>query len=380
MTQVRILHIADVHLGGSGPAFGRRVAEHQQRIARAFARCVDWALHHQVAALCIAGDLFDSNRPTERHLGDALRELARLQAASPPIPCFILPGTHDCLSPAGVYGRPEFAREGLHVWREEGPASFRLSDGSLAVHGSPQICGQHQHSPLQGLQPDPSARFNVALAHGSVVIPGVSDSDGSLVRPEELAASGMDYVALGHWHQFSDQSVGGVCAAYSGSPEIIAVDRDPGGAVLVTLSDVGTQVECLSTAALRRASVALEAELHSDESSVADAIRAMGNPELLLEVTIRGLAPAGFALDIPRLQTELQDEFFRLRVRDDTVPAPGDLETGVVGEHLVAGRVVGMLQERIAQAESLGDEQAARIARHALQLAMALFAGREVLA
>lgn len=379
MNELTLLHIADVHLGGSGPAFGARVPAHQGLLRDALARAVDLALYHRVAAVCIVGDLFQTPRPAERTLQAAARELARLGSAAPPIPCLVLPGNHDCLQQPGILHRPEFSGEHLRVWREPGPATFRLLDGALAVHGNPQPCGVTRHRPMEGLAPDPAARFNVALAHGGVLMPGVNDDEELPITSEEIAASGMDYVALGHWHEPSDQSSGGVSARYCGATEIIGVTQEnPGGALLVTLREGGATVQRLPTGALRSEKLTLDAEAHPDEAAVAAAIAARADERLLLDVTLAGLAPEGFTCDPARLQDELEDSFFRLRLTDQTIPAMGEAPAGGPADSLIAARAMRLFQERIAQAEQDADADGARLARRAMQLAVALFEGREV--
>jgi exonuclease SbcD len=380
MSELRLLHLADAHLGGSGPAFGTRVHEHQMRLMDAFSRAIEEGIHRQVDAVLIAGDLFDSRRPSERTLQEALKQLSRLGAVTPAIPCFILPGTHDCLDAHSVYRRPEFSAAHLHVWTAEGPAAFRLPDDSLAVHGNPQWVGRREHRPLQGLTPDRVAAFNVALAHGSVEVAGLIEEDDALISKDEIAASGMDYVALGHWHDLADYSAGKVAARYSGSPEITSVkQRGTGGALVVTLSAAGARVERVETGTLRCESLELSPETHGDEAAVAAAIESLADPSLLLSVSLSGLAPEGFTCDVARLQEELAGQFFRLRISDESVPAPTHLEAPGAAQALIAATAVRVFHERIEQARAEGDAEAERLTTRALQIAVALFDGKEVL-
>jgi len=379
MQTFRLLHIADVHLGGSQKAFGERISAHQQRIEAAFSRCIDLAIDRRVDAVCIAGDLFVVPQPSERAVQIALRQLRRLAGATPPIPCFILPANHDCLGPGCVYHRPELSMDGVHIWRSPGPSVFHLAGGAVAIHGKPQVCGQGRHYALDGIGPDTGARFNIAVAHAAVR-PTRDAPDACLVTPDEIGACGMDYVAFGHWHNPSDQSKGRVVAAFSGSPEILAVDqRDRGQAIIVSFSDNAVALEHVVIGQLYSDTLELDVETHSDEASLAAVVASRADPDLLLDVVIGGLAPEGFELDALRLQDEMADRFFRLRVRDDSVATAEQLEAGGVAGRFVATRAVGLLAQRIARAEEVGDHRDARLARQALRLVLALLHGREVL-
>ncbi len=38
------------------------------------------------------------------------------------------------------------------------------------------------------------------MVHGAIAIPDRTDRDEVVVTKEEIAATGLDYLALGHWH------------------------------------------------------------------------------------------------------------------------------------------------------------------------------------
>ena len=47
---------------------------------------------------------------------------------------------------------------------------------------------------------DERASWKVGMIHGSRRLPGKVDSDDVIFSDAEIAASGLDYLALGHWH------------------------------------------------------------------------------------------------------------------------------------------------------------------------------------
>ena len=67
-----------------------------------------------------------------------------------------------------------------------------------------------------------------------------TDRDEVVVTKEEIAATGLDYLALGHWHSVQQGKAGTTTYAYSGAPEPVAVNQDGAGNVLlVTLDENG---------------------------------------------------------------------------------------------------------------------------------------------
>ena len=80
------------------------------------------------------------------------------------------------------------------------------------------------------------------MVHGSIAIPGRTEHDEVVITTEEIAASGLDYLALGHWHSMQTGKAGGVSYAYAGAPEAVALDQDRAGKVLlVELDERGRQ-------------------------------------------------------------------------------------------------------------------------------------------
>ena len=75
------------------------------------------------------------------------------------------------------------------------------------------------------------------MVHGSIAIPGRTEHDEVVITTEEIAASGLDYLALGHWHSMQTGKAGGVSYAYAGAPEAVALDQDRAGKVLLVELD-----------------------------------------------------------------------------------------------------------------------------------------------
>ena len=90
-----------------------------------------------------------------------------------------------------------------------------------------------------------STRWQIAVAHGHYVpVPDrpIRLRPSWLIGDDELAATGADYVALGHWNRAVKVGNGGVAAYYSGSPEyagtVNVVRLTTDGAVAVTRAEL----------------------------------------------------------------------------------------------------------------------------------------------
>ena len=240
-----LLHLADVHLGARHADLGAAAVQQRERQLAAFVRAVDVGLAEHVDAALICGDLFDSNAQPRRTVERAASELRRLTEAG--IRVVIIPGTHDAYDSHSIYrtfdlpamaGTPP-GSELLTVLTPERP-DIVLRDLDMVVYGRVFATKRAPRSPLQGfdVRTDDRGGWKVGMIHGSRLIPGRVERDDVLFTDEEVAASGLDYLALGHWHSFLSGRAGATTWAYPGAPEPVAVDQDGAGDVcLVRLED-----------------------------------------------------------------------------------------------------------------------------------------------
>jgi DNA repair exonuclease SbcCD nuclease subunit len=138
------------------------------------------------------------------------------------MPVVIIPGNHDPASPDSVFLRGGFARlprlSILGVTHEEA-VPFPTYDLEIWGHAHRDYFSM---APLRGPRPR-SSRWQVAMAHGHYEPP---ETRANPLRPswlfgdEEIAATGADYLALGHWDRPMQVGTGAVPAFYSGSPDL----------------------------------------------------------------------------------------------------------------------------------------------------------------
>jgi exonuclease SbcD len=374
-----LLHLSDVHLGARHADMGDLAVQQRERQQAAFARAIDVALREHVDAVLIAGDLFDSNAQPRRAVERAVAELGRLTGAG--IHVVIIPGTHDVYDARSIYRAFDLAamaglRPGsdlLTVLTPELP-ELHLRDLDLMVYGRVCATKRAPRSPLQGfdVHADDRASWKVGMIHGSLRIPGRVDQDDVIFDEAEVAASGLDYLALGHWHSAQSGRAGQTTWAYPGAPEPVAVDQDGAGEVcLVRLEDgVGGQASVkvervrVGRTVFRRERIDA-ASLASQEALVAR-LAESADPDLILAVEVVGIAPDQLEIVPEEVERRLAASFLQLRVADRSV---GDLTAGPpLPTDTVAGRFIADVEARIGAAERSGDVAAAEEARQVLRL------------
>jgi DNA repair exonuclease SbcCD nuclease subunit len=238
---VVIVHSSDLHVdhdytarlhGGDGTAGLACVL----RAARAIGADV----------VLLAGDTFESHRLPQHVLDRTATVIA--DAAMPVV---LLPGNHDPAIPEAVFRQGKLAVvENLLVLGVTHPEAIDLPHLDLEIWGRAHL-DYGDMIPLETARPR-RRRWQVAVAHGHydpAIDRSVVPRPSWLIDDQEIAATGADYVALGHWNRAMKVGNGSVAAYYSGSPEYagtVNVVRLTGdGQVLVSLMelDIPREVE-----------------------------------------------------------------------------------------------------------------------------------------
>lgn len=395
---LRIIHTADVHLGARHDDLGEQASAQRERQFAAFAATVDLALAEKVDLVLIAGDLFDSNVQPRRSVERVAAQLKRLAAGK--IRTVVIPGTHDCYDRASIYRAYDLKAaagstpddDWVTLLTPERPR-IHLPACDVVVHGPVFATKRAPHSPLQDIDVAGHAAlatWHVGLIHGSVAIPGKTERDDVVITTDEIAASRLDYLALGHWHSARLDKAGTVKYAYSGAPEPVAVHQDRAGKVL--------HVELEETASGRSVAVAerrvgktrfekldLDAAGVTTQPALIDSLMRKGDPDLVLDVRIVGVRPDELDLHPDEIEAAVGSAFLKVRVRDTSMPAL--TEGALPSPDTIAGAFIRDLEARIAELEAapgsddgVGVDTSAEAGelRDALRLGRLLLAGHEV--
>lgn len=385
---LRVLHTADIHLGARHADLGDQAVAQRERQFAAFRAAVDLALAEKVDLFLVAGDLFDSNTQPRRSVERAAAEFARLTEAR--IRVVLIPGTHDVYDRSSVYRAYDLAAlagvppasDLLTILTPEQPEVV-LPTIDAVVYGRVFATKRAPNSPLAGFDAakETRATWRIGLIHGSVAIPGKTDGDEVVFTKEEIAASGLDYLALGHWHSSLGAKAGGVQYAYSGAPEPVALDQDEAGRVLLVTLDErngkrSVAVEERQVGRTRFERIDLDVAAVAGQPALVDELLTRADADLVLDVRLTGVRPDALDLDLDEVEAALAPSFLKVRVRDRSVPALS--EGPLPPADTIAGAFIRDLEGRIAELEAAGSEDEAAELRDALRLGRLLLAGAEV--
>ena len=213
MSGFRFIHSSDLHLGrrfGNFPEDirGRLVEARHVAIGGLSAA----AQEHEAGHVVIAGDLFDTETPSDQVLRQAL---AAMNAAQN-IQWWIIPGNHDSLSAEALWDRVRAKSPGnVHVVDAAVPVEI-ASGVVLLPSPVPSRFPGRDATDWMADCPTSEGSLRIGLAHGGVVTFGTEDAGAETIPPDRAASAGLDYLALGDWHgcrRIDDRTF------YSGSPE-----------------------------------------------------------------------------------------------------------------------------------------------------------------
>lgn len=396
---MRLLHVADIHLGASHSAFGALAGGRARDVLDAFRRLPDTALEHRADAVLIAGDLFDGPQPQPEVLAAVRETLRRFIDAC--IPVFMVPGNHDAmtlkLNPYHELARAarvvmdEDRREPGREWAvqdEEGqrlaqkhrayilarpefgqPVSVDTEHGPLHVYGISYDAAESRE-PLSTFRRAEMDGVHVVLLHAAIHDAAHWQSSGNALTmtPDALDTLEADYIALGDHHRHRPpEEFNGAPACYPGSfAALDLTESGPRGYVLVDL-EPGQPPRVQHVPSGIRAVAALDLDVSTCEDDVEVAERAArAVPQDAIPVLRISGEPA-FPLDADAITAELRERYGHALVVDDTRYFASQRLEELSGQDTVAGHVVRLGRERIAAAATPEDQE---VAQRALRVAL----------
>lgn len=236
---VKFLQTSDWQIGMKGGGLGEAGLIVREVRINSIHNILKSARDHKVDFVLMCGDAFENNMVSQ---GDVNKVISILNQY-PEIPVYLLPGNHDFLGAGSVYNRDIFMRvKNLNVIRTCDPVE---ASGAI-LHPCPIL----SRSMMGDITKDmPEVRglsgIHIGVAHGSLKgafsAPNWEDVD-FLINRDCVDRTGIDYLALGHWHSrriFQD-GAGIERIAYSGTHEQTGYGEDAAGlCLLVEISGKG---------------------------------------------------------------------------------------------------------------------------------------------
>ena len=365
----QFIHAADFHLDSAFGALTARQAAARRRESRETAfRLANYVNGHGIGLVLLAGDLFDSGSAF-RETGEQLAQaLGQMQAK-----VFIAPGNHDWIGPGSPWLTVNWP-ENVQIFRENAMTAVDLPEWNLTIHGAAFTGPEQAAGLLTGFAAPEDGRVHIGLLHGEI---DPAEARYDPIRREEIAASGLHYLALGHIHKRAEPvTLGKTLCAWPGCPEGRGFDEcGEHGFVLLEIDGQTRQCRRRFIPIARRQIYAVDIDVTGCNSTMDMAerieaeLQAHAYPQTsLMKFVLVGELDVECEKNIDYLVKQFEPYFYFLKIYD---------ETGFHVDYKAFARDVSLKGEfvrTVMKEETLSEEEKAEIIRYGIQI----LAGEEV--
>ena len=307
---IRVLHAADLHLDSPFQALSREKAAQRRAEQRVtLGRIADLARERQADLVLLAGDLFDADAAYAE-----TTELLEHIFSGMDMPVFIAPGNHDWYGPRSIWSRLDFGNN-VCVFDSERVRRVTIPELNVRVWGA-AFTGRQKNAPLAGFEAAKDGdTIDIMVLHGEVGNPG---SVYGPVSEEDIARSGMDYIALGHQHAYSGlRRAGDTWYAWPGCPEGRGFDETgEKGVILAEIGQDGCEAEFIPLDGRRYEILTVDLTESGDHLASIRAALDRDTTRDIYRILLRGETEE--APDTAALTRALEEAFFALELRDET--------------------------------------------------------------
>lgn len=352
---IKIVHTADLHLDTAFSAVSpeqavQRRREQRQALALLAKECSGCDL------VLLAGDLFDSARVYQDTI-DALKVFFSAIDAE----VFIAPGNHDFVASGSPYLTENWGNN-VHIFTKSEIECVHLEALHCDVYGAGFTSAEAPNL-LAGFRVGDPEALNLMVLHGDLQ----PNSPYDPITPEDIAFSGLDYLALGHIHTGFVKRCGQTTCAMPGCLMGRGFDEcGQKGVLRVTLEKNACQTDFIPIPTRRYEILSVEAG--DDPLAAIRAALPAQTQEDCYRILLTGEAEHP---DTDALESLLAPLFYSISVRDQTYPKQALWAAS--GEDTLRGHLLHELKAQYDTADEAGRRTIALAAR----LVTNLMDGRE---
>lgn len=320
---MKFVHTADWHIGMKFSSFEPSQAQ-KARQARLDAGklVVRLANENRAEFIVIAGDLFHDNAVERRLVSETANILSKFNGR-----VFIIPGNHDPLVPGSVWDHSPSWKDydNITIFRESAPYDIH----GCVLYPCVPTAKYNSKDPTSWVDASAQSQISIGIAHGNV--DALKDEATDIpISVNAADRTGLDYLALGHWHSPVLYGQSGVKRmAYSGAHERGGFgEKDSGYALLVQIDErmATPSIETIPTGILKWERKEYDVGLEGDLLTIGSEISNIHDPQhTILSVIISGFLYPETIARLDRLVLEWKNTFMSLGIDVSRMrPAPDD--------------------------------------------------------
>jgi len=337
VNEIKVIHTGDLHLGMTFKSLGTKSKIHRRDCQDVFSNIIDLTIKEKANALLIAGDLFDEPNPSKSIVTFVIDELKRLKEKE--IPVFISTGNHDPYKKESLWFNYSFPS---NVTIFDSNNLEPKSVGDLQVYGLAYT--NNTKEPLKDFKAEKNDKFKVGLIHGSTTNIKDDDPEHSYrqITKTQIDNSGLDYIALGHFHDLLEVSAKVKCF-YSGTPEGLSFKNQSNSGVLIITYDNGKVSVIPHKTALREFhNIEIDCTKLDNDSEIRKTLQKNKGENIILRLIIKGSPSLDFQLDKELLEKEFASDYFYLKI-EDKIHIPDNLQE----DETIRGQFIKLIKQEI---------------------------------
>ncbi|GFP77301.1 metallophosphoesterase family protein [Clostridium fungisolvens] len=347
MDKVKILHCSDLHFDTPFTDLSSDIAEQRkEELQDTFSSIIELASNENVDAILLAGDIFDNLRVRKSTL-DLLRK--KLEGI-PNIEVFIAPGNHDPNNDRSFYSMINWPSN-VHIFGA-GFIRYKLKGKNVVVYGAGFTGNYVKRSMLRDFKVDSEDEGSIKLMvlHGEVEN-GNNSNEYNPITTGDIENSSMNYIALGHRHQFSQiKRAGNTLYAYCGCPEGRGFDEL--GEKGIILGEVGLNFNTLKFIPTNKRTymvvhVNISDAMNYDDikEKILEVVNEESRIKDLYKIILTGEIHEDFNIDLEVMLNKLVEYFYFIKLEDSTKIKMDIAE--VIEEHSVKGIFAKKVMEKM---------------------------------
>ncbi len=317
MKKVKIVHTADLHFDTPfNEVDDKQRAINKEELREVFKNIINFCKEKQVDILLLAGDIFDNltlNRETIYFLENVFNNIKETRV-------FISPGNHDPYNNNSFYKLIKWP-ENVYIFKDKLEKVY-IKELETNVWGAAFNEKYVRESLIKGFSQN-NKEINIMVIHGEIS----SSSEGNEYNPitlKDIKESGMDYIALGHRHNFSGiLKEGNTFYSYSGCPQGRGFDETGDkGIIYGYVSKGAVELSFIKTCKRNYEEVYVDiSNLFGYEEvikKILDVIKEEDRKNNLYKIILKGEVSEKFHIEEKVLKSKLVRDFYFCKVVDKT--------------------------------------------------------------
>ncbi len=323
MKQVTFIHTADIHLDAPFSSLGdkEKADIRIQELESSLESIIDRARIQNINLLIISGDFFEEScirGSTMIGVRNLLSELYETEVV-------IIPGNHDPLKENSYYNTLSWS-ENVHILKDSKQVLFleKFNTCIYNIGALGRVAEDYKRIREINIS---NETFNILVFHGTVDMP-FEESNYNAIGSKDIFELSMDYVALGHMHNYIRFQNRTSIMINPGSPEPLGFDEEGihgfvQGKIMFT-DDINKFVEATFVPVSGRSYFNIELDITGCKSNedIIHKLSSDDNMEFsnmnLYSLTLKGFVLKDFTPDIKLIIEYLKNKCFYLRIKNET--------------------------------------------------------------